>query len=237
MGLFSSIGNIAKTVANYTPGGLIYGAATGTGAFAKNQSGPQAPDAMADARTRYIDALQAQSDKIQANAAQFEKDLPGMRSRMIGAAGDVERKGANENIQAVRKGASRRGLLYSGLRQGAEAGAVGQANSNIANKTTAINEDLARRQAELQDAAATSGLNVLGAKAGIAGQNFSSAMDKSAQRSKGLSSLMSGVGSVGGSALGGMGGGQQQQQGQQMQGQQMAAQPNSDLYKNYKGYA
>jgi len=245
MGIFSSIGNAVKSVAGYSVPGLAIGAVTGTGPVFGGDKGPQ-QDPMAAARASYVGKLEERRKQLQDNLDKYNKEMPGMRERMVGAVGDEERSQADTNIKNIRKDATQRGLLYSGLREGQEAGAVGGANKRIAGKTMGINQDLEDRRLALQDMVTGAGLDKAAAEAGIAGQNYESDLGKSLEKRRQMSSIMGAGGALGGAALGSMassggssGGGQQAQVAPQQnyvqKGQAYNYQPQSQ--KNYSGYA
>ena len=76
-------------------------------------------------------------------ADEYKKQAPELQTKRFNVAGDGLRKELAGNIQGVRQGANKRGLLYSGLRQGAE----GQLNSGLSGDLMgaqgAISKDIA----------------------------------------------------------------------------------------------
>jgi len=162
-------------------------------------------DPYEESRKRYTEALEAQRQKIAGTAAEYEKKMPGMKERAFGAVENTGRKQAGEEIKDIRKGTQRRGLLYSGLREGAEAGAIGGMQSRVAQQESQIADEMEGRKQELQEASATAGLNKLAAEAGLATGDVNMTLQNALARRQSMSSLMGGIGGIAGSYLGSRG--------------------------------
>lgn len=200
MGLFSgiskAIGNIAGGAIGGKTGELIKQAGSGGG-------GNVAPvDPYEQQRKRYIEALEAQRKKISGVASEYEKSMPGMKERAFGAAADVGRKEVGQEIGNIRKGTQRRGLLYSGLREGAEAGAVGDMQSRVASQQSQIADEMENRRQELQDAAAQAGLGKMAAEAGLASGDINMTLQNALARRQAMGSLLGGIGGLAGAYIG-----------------------------------
>lgn len=86
-------------------------------------------------------------DQMFSEAEQFRKDLPGIAGEQSGLLEKQGQAAIDQGTKDIRKGYSSRGLLYSGLRQGAESSLRGQVASELASGRAQLNrelEDLAR---------------------------------------------------------------------------------------------
>lgn len=121
--------------------------------------------------------VKAQSDQ----AKKLRETADSRANAQYDVLADQARRGVGQGIKDVRSQASSRGLLYSGLRQGAEQGVRAQGASDLANARTAVNrqvEDetydaeqqalqglMAQRQMQLGDAQQRYQQGLLGMKA------------------------------------------------------------------------
>lgn len=102
-------------------------------------------------------ALKAIGDRAQSiakeqrqQAADYKQNAPELKQKRFNIAGDQLRNSLAGNIGQVRQGANQRGLLYSGLRQGAEAGLKSQLAGDLAIAQTDISKDVEDRIKELE---------------------------------------------------------------------------------------
>lgn len=97
-------------------------------------------------------------------ASDFRKNLPSLAERQYGMAREQGLRGLADQIQGVRSGANRRGLLYSGLRQGAEGAARAGAAGELAQARAGINQNLENQAQQFEQQAVGAGLGDLGYK-------------------------------------------------------------------------
>lgn len=97
-------------------------------------------------------------------AGDFRKNLPSLAERQFGLAREQGLRGLADQIQGVRAGANRRGLLYSGLRQGAEGAARAGAAGELAQARAGINQNLENQAQQFEQQAVGAGLGDLGYK-------------------------------------------------------------------------
>lgn len=86
-------------------------------------------------------------NELTSEAKKFRADLPEMQAEQSGLLRKEAERTLEGGVRDIRKGYSTRGLLYSGLRQGAESGLKGQVAAEMARQQAGINaelEDLAR---------------------------------------------------------------------------------------------
>lgn len=149
-----------------------------------------------DERNRMMsDFTRQQEDDARKNqirtVEKLEKDAPEIAGRAYGAAALGERRKLAEEMSGIKRGAQRRGLLYSGMRQGAEAGAQAGSASRLAQARVDINRNVGNMVQDAKNKVIQGGLDLQ------AGQQ---AMED-AIYSQALSNYQSKVGA--GSAIGG----------------------------------
>jgi len=146
-----------------------------------------------------------QQDKIKAAQEQtadaFAKSAPGLKeSTFQGVAGQERRRLAGE-LSGIRGGASSRGLLYSGLRQGQEAGARANSESGLAAQRQGINQTIDEQAQRLKEAPIKTGLNLAQVESDISNQAMSRAIENMQSRQAAMAGLGSALGQAAGTAL------------------------------------
>ena len=147
----------------------------------------------------------AASDSILASqqkaASDFEAAAPGLKdSTFQGVAGQERRRLAGE-LSGIRGNASSRGLLYSGLRQGSEAKARGESESNLAGQKQGINSAIDEQSQKLKEAPLRSGLSLAEMQNNISNQAMSNALANMQTRQAGYSQMGSAIGQGVGAAM------------------------------------
>lgn len=162
------------------------GGAFGQDFFNKNEETKNAPLRAQQQMSKDFDA---QSGAMKDNAFQ-------------GVAG-AERRRLAGDISGIRAGASSRGLLHSGMRQGAEAGARANSDISLANSRMGINNAVNEQSQKLKEAPIAGGLNVAGIENNIANQAMSQAISNMQNRQSSMSGLGSALGSAAGTYIAG----------------------------------
>jgi hypothetical protein len=148
---------------------------------------------------------QMESDPLRAQRLllkDFEGRAPEMQRQAIeGVAGQERRRLAGE-LTGIKSGASSRGLLYSGMRQGAEAKARAGSDVNMAEQRQGINQAFNQQRQALKEAPIKSGLNMAQMQSGVADQVMSQALSNMQQRQQSMSGLGSALGAIGGAYFG-----------------------------------
>lgn len=102
-------------------------------------------------------ALNNQANAMYDQARQMRTSIP-QQAKDINAIGGAQgRKGLAQSLAGIKTGAQARGLLYSGLRQGAESGAYTDLANNLAQQSVQTNQNL-ENQAYGAETDALSGL-------------------------------------------------------------------------------
>jgi hypothetical protein len=117
------------------------------------------PDVQKQAQERMQDLQRSALDKIllkqlKSTAGEYEKSLPGQAFLGQEAAGSDIRRELGQQQEQITQAANRRGLLYSGLKQGAEVEAQAGAGAKAQSSQRMINDQL-RAQADALNKIAT----------------------------------------------------------------------------------
>ena len=152
--------------------------------------------AMVDKSKSHAQAYRAQADK-------FRKDLPQYTGNQIASAQDSAKRNLATDIYNVKAGMNSRGMLYSGLNEGAQAGAKGQESSKLAGNIQDINQK-ANQQADIKDQLATNAeqsadaqeVDLQRAKAGQSQGNYDNALKQRQNQQQFFSDISGGVGSI-----------------------------------------
>ena len=164
----------------------------------KAMGGPQGMSAAEiDPEVRSIQQQQME------RAKQFRAGLDNMRQEQYGAAEEQSRQGLASQIAQNKAGFSARGLLFSGLRQGADVDAQTESATNLAKTKTDINQGLEAQAQDLENQA-------MGSASSLAAMNSQNLMmkqqldlAKQSQRNQVLGSLLGAGGMIGGGYFGG----------------------------------
>lgn len=136
-----------------------------------------------------------QAQDFRANMPQMEQDLGSAYERQA-------RRGLAQNIQGINANASRRGLLYSGLRQGAEAGAQAKAAGDVAQKRYEINQGLEQNAQGLESGSASNIFSSYKNDIQNADDSYNLALQQMQSRNNLLTGLFGGIGAAAGGYLG-----------------------------------
>jgi hypothetical protein len=194
MGLFDKAASFARN-----PMGAIQGELSGrSGSYGGEEQ---------RLRTEMLQGLKRYRDKLSAQAKEYRSNIEDTRSKMFSQAKEGRRRNLAQTMTGVQRGANRRGLLYSGLRAGEEAGARQRTATGMAQDKEKINQQTEAKAAQMEQQAATAGLGTqqmgIDAKSDAYNQALQSRRDKlAAQRG-----LFQAAGSAGGMAAANRGSG------------------------------
>jgi len=136
-------------------------------------------------------------------ASQYREALPGFQEDQGNRAADQRRMQLASQMKQIKSNANSRGLLYSGLRQGAEVAAAGDTMRNIAADRMRINAALQDRANAMETGAIDQDVSILGAEGGASDSAFAAQMQQN-QANQGLIAAGAGaLGTLGGSYLAG----------------------------------
>lgn len=135
-------------------------------------------------------------------AKMFRRQLPNYTGRLQGLADEKMRNLFTGDVTNIRDQMNRRGLLHSGLRQGAELGAAAKRGSELARDKVTIADQLEKQAQEFENSATTNIMDNYRDKIHQADQAYDLALQRMKQRSEMMNSLWSAGGSVLGGYLG-----------------------------------
>lgn len=138
------------------------------------------------------------TEKAAQEAEQRKLDVANSKNAMMNQAGDSARTQLAQKLGQVRSSANSRGLLYSGLRQGAEGGARAQSAGALAGKRSEINNASDEQMTGLTNQAAQQGIQTYGNQIKNNAQDYQDALARYKQKSGALGALGQGLGALGG---------------------------------------
>lgn len=135
-------------------------------------------------------------------AVDYRNQLPGMKETAFsGVAGDA-RRGLSQQLAGVTQGAQSRGLLYSGLKQGAQQQAIGQTAGALAGARGQINQQYEDQARSRETAARTGNIQDMGTAVKNDADIYGQAMENVKARQGVGAAVGSAVGTVAGGLLG-----------------------------------
>lgn len=207
MGFFDSIGNIVSNVGGAVGGaigavnplGAIGGALAGGTAYNAAQGilgGPKAPSAPGE------DPKLAAIRNAQLEQAQkFRAGLPQEQEKQAADATAEAKRSLVGQMKQIRTGANSRGLLYSGLKTGAEAGAKAESASGLSKQIAMQNRQLEEQAQALESGAITGNYTPVAQQQQIENINFNNQIRENLARNQAIGNLFGGIGSMGGLLL------------------------------------
>lgn len=132
---------------------------------------------------------------------EFQEKAPQMQERMQSQAESEAKRGLAENLAGVKQGASRRGLLYSGIRQGAEGALRAQSAGQLAQQKADINTSIQNQIDQMRSGAAGAGFQAYQGAVQQAQNDYNMAMQKYKQKQGQLSAIGGALGMGAGLAL------------------------------------
>lgn len=135
-------------------------------------------------------------------ARTYRANLPLEKERQGELAGNDSRLALSQKLNDIKQNASSRGLLYSGLRQGAESGAAAQAGGDLAAQREAINQRLESQGNAFDTQAIQTGMGVANQQQGMNDFVYNQALAQRQQRNQALGGLGQGIGALAGSTAG-----------------------------------
>lgn len=142
-------------------------------------------------------------ERAEQKMAQEKAALDSQKGRMVSQYGDQARMGLARDLAGARSAASSRGLLYSGLRRGAEADLRGQAGGQMAQYRQNVNQSQADKLGQFQGQQAERGVARYGMDAQRNLGAYQDALQQRGQKRAQGASIGGGLGSLAGAVLGG----------------------------------
>lgn len=126
-----------------------------------------------------------------------EAEVATQKRTLIAQQGDQSRRRLAEGMAGIRNNASQRGLLYSGLARGAEAGAQAQAGAAMSNYQAQVNQASDQKVSELSNQAATQGIQDYGRDIDRSNEAYKQALGRYKQKAGALGEIGKGLGTLG----------------------------------------
>lgn len=189
-----SIGKIFGGAAGLVAGipGAIAGAALGDKVLGGGNGGVDAFGLPIDPRLKEIaDEERKTSEEYDKNAAGTARELTDINSS------NVRRELAGQ-LRSNAENAGSRGLLNSGIRKSADAGARAGAATSAAQGARTANDTVGSTRDQLGYDASNAAMRMYGIQADTAASNYGMAMQRMSQNNQGLASLGKGVGALAG---------------------------------------
>ncbi len=185
------------------PTGLTQGAAALFGgipglAFDAATSGGSGDAPAAPPPDQTLEAVRAQQKK---DANDFVANEGKYKDQVFSNVDKSARSDLARNIANTRSSYNNRGLLYSGMRQGAELGNQAQAGAKLAGARSKINQAVEDQGKQMQYQAVDAGLQAQKSAQSIQDEIYSNALSDFQGRNNVIGSVLSGGGMIAGSAL------------------------------------
>lgn len=204
MGFKIKVPKISSITKNPIGGALVGGLLGGPmgaqiGAGASLLNGMKKDDPLTLNEDPKLTALRSQ---MSGEAQKFRKDLPGLVEGEKRGLESTANQALERGTKQTRQNYNRRGLLYSGLRQGAEQTVKGNVASTLARQIADVNKQYQDLASSKENVAANVGLQGYGEALQRANQLYDSQQANSVARNQALQQFGSGIGYLAGSAYG-----------------------------------
>lgn len=193
MGLGKFIG-IAKSPLG-VPGAILGEAMEGGG-------GDYSEDPYEKRRREDLQKVKDYTKQLGNEATDFRSNLPGYQEKSLGVQQDSLRRDLAKNLAGVDRSSNRRGLLYSGLREGGRAQAIGGYGSALAQRRAGINDASEQMASGMEDRAIQADIQRVGLENQGNQSAYQAALARREGNNAGMAGLMGGIGSFMGSAAG-----------------------------------
>ncbi len=145
--------------------------------------------------------------KMTSQANDYRKNLKGTQESQFGQVADVSKRGLAQKMSGIDSSANSRGLLYSGLNQGAHAAAQAQNAGELSNARTDINTQTENTANDMENKARNMGIDDVNQASAEWDNTYNQAMSNRQQGAQALGQVGSALGTVAGIAGANMGGG------------------------------
>lgn len=133
------------------------------------------------------------------NYTSFLSNLPGYQNTMNSQAVDAGNAQYNSQKQSIDQNANARGLLFSGLKQGAESSAATNAANNTQNQIATNNQNLSNYANQYGNQVANTNISNYGSQVQNAANSYGLALGTQSQNNQMIGGLLGGIGgAVGG---------------------------------------
>ncbi len=201
MGFFKSIGNAVKTIAPVVAGGALnpaLGTLLGVSTAKKALSGDDSTPSLPETSKPYREAVQRQNTKAQ----EFAQNVDQYKDDQFNVAAQPGRMELAKTMRGTNNQMNRRGLLYSGFNQAAQADNV----SNLANQEADLRKEINTNADQLSRdqlfEALQNSLALQDMEQGRVNSNYANDLSRAQAEQAGYGNLLGLLGSLGGAAIG-----------------------------------
>lgn len=209
MGLFGGGGGIGKILGGAIGGwagsplgigGMALGAGIGSQLGSDLQHGPGTgpPPAPPPPDPRLVEIRERQINQ----AKDYRANMGNEKAQQTRTAQDDSRRGLASKMAGINTAANKRGLLYSGLKQGDMYGAQREEAGNLAQNTAQINQNVENKAQALDSQAITGAYQGAQNQQQMADINMQRALQERQARSGAMNSLVGAGGMLAGQSLG-----------------------------------
>lgn len=171
-----------------------------TGIFNGHQEEPDSPGEAA--RKANAEELKQQREALQSRANSFRQGLPQYKEALGAQAQDQGTRELQGQTSGINRNMNQRGLLYSGLNQGAQAGAGSAYASALAKRRSQINEQSDSIADQMDQRSIDAGFQEQQLRAAAAKAAYEQQVQNKQNEDKSRGSLFGALGSLGGSLFG-----------------------------------
>lgn len=178
--------------------------------FIGGQTAGNEPDTAAAAAQKaemdkYQKMVDDQEEKTRKAAQAYRGQLPGLQKQAGEQFSQTGRRDLSEKLLAEKQGMSKRGLLYSGLKEKQATKSTEGMFSDVAQKQASFNEQTEAQAKQLEDQALQASLQAQAARVGSVQQQYGQALQNKMQQQKSpglLGAISSGIGGLLGGGFG-----------------------------------
>lgn len=151
-----------------------------------------------------LKALQAQRAQAQLSkeAQEYRANIPAFTQNAFSKVADETRRGLAENLAGQKSDYNKKGLLYSGLKQGADASARGQAAAGLSQARASINQGAEQQARAMEQAAAQGTIGSQQSQVGADQDAYAKAMENAQRRRQTIAAAGQAIGQLGGGVIG-----------------------------------
>lgn len=136
-------------------------------------------------------------------AQQFREGIPVLANERMGVEAQGARRELAGNLAGIKQSANSRGLLYSGLREGAEADTRGGYAAALAQRRSQLNQEMDDQATDMEQTALAGAYDDQAAGQRGLDDKFNARQERNAARDRLIGSIAAGVGKAAGAAAGG----------------------------------
>lgn len=136
-------------------------------------------------------------------AKEFRQNMPSLQEKAFGNVAARENARLGQEVKGIQASSNRRGLLYSGLREGQESGAKAASASNLAGQRMSINDAYEQKAKQMEMNAMDTAFKQQQSQQQIEDEIYNQALANVANKNAATSALIGAGGQLAGRSMGG----------------------------------